>query len=115
MKLKNLNVQLLKFPSEIEFTIYLIKEDLRSSKFFNTLASVGFEDNPYRSDFSTMVLASIGFEDRSDALYELYYNLLNKYAKKVESDNKKIIKVAFNLYVDLIIEKRKAINDSDSD
>ena len=107
MKLKKLNVQLLKLPSEIEFTLFLIKEDLKSNRFFNTLAKVGFEDNPYRSDFGIMVLASIGFEDRSDKLYELYYNLLNKYSEKIESDNKKNIKAAFNLYIDLIIEKRK--------
>jgi len=111
MKLKKLNVQLLKLPSEIEFTLFLIKEDLKSNKFFNTLAKVGFEDNPYRSDFSAMVLASIGFEGRSDKLYELYYDLLNKYSKKVENDNRKIVKVAFNLYVDLIIEKRNIIGD----
>jgi len=107
MKVKNLKVQLLKLPSEVELTIYLIKEDLKSNKFFNTLATVGFEDNPYRSDFGMMVLASIGFEKRSDELYELYYNLLNKYSEKVENDNRKVIKAAFNLYVDLIIEKRK--------
>jgi len=54
MKVKNLKVQLIKLPAEIEFTLFLIREDLKSNKFFNTLGKVGFEDSPYRSDFGMM-------------------------------------------------------------
>ncbi|HTJ48813.1 MAG TPA: hypothetical protein VL443_05100 [Cyclobacteriaceae bacterium] len=109
MKLKKLNVQLLKLPSDIEFVLFLIKEELKSNRLLNSLTKIGFDDSHHRSDFSTMILATLGFEERTDELYEFYFRLLDDYCKKIEADNKKIVKAAFNLYVDLTIEKRKRL------
>ncbi|HEY0743541.1 MAG TPA: hypothetical protein VGD40_18865 [Chryseosolibacter sp.] len=72
MKLKKLKVELLRLPSEIEFTLYLIKEDLKSNRLLNKLSDIGFDDSYHRSSFGTVVLATLGFEDRSDELYAQY-------------------------------------------
>jgi hypothetical protein len=109
MKLKKLNVDLLRLPSEIEFTLYLIKKDLKSNRLLNQLSNIGFDDSSHRSDFATMVLATLGFADRTDDLYKEYYRLLDVYSEKMGDDNNKVVKAAFNLYVELVIEKRKRI------
>jgi hypothetical protein len=57
-----------------------------------------------------MVLATLGFEHRSDELYAVYYKLLDAYSEKLGDDNSKLIKAAFNLYVELVIEKRKLVS-----
>jgi hypothetical protein len=106
MKLKNLRVELLRLPSDIEFSIYLIKEDLKSNRLLNGLSNIGFDDSSHRSSFAVMVFAVLGFEKRPDDLFSFYYTLLDKHLEKVGGDNKKLVKAAFNLYVDLIIEKR---------
>jgi hypothetical protein len=111
MKLKNLSVELLRLPSDIEFTIYLIKEDLRSNRLLNGLSNIGFDDSLHRSSFVVMVLAVLGFEKRPDDLLSLYYTLLDRHLETVGDDNKKLVKAAFNMYVDLVIEKRSRTAD----
>jgi hypothetical protein len=108
MKVKNLNVQLVKLPSDIEVALFLIKEDLKSNRLLNSLSNIGFDESNHKSSFGTMVLAILGFEQQPDELYEFYYRMLDHYSEKVGDDNKKLVKAAFNLYVDLIIEKRNA-------
>jgi hypothetical protein len=107
MRLKNLSVRLIKLPANIELVLYLIKEELKSNKLFNGLAKVGFEDCYYQPHFGTLVLASAGFEEHSDDLYEFYLELISEYSEKIEADNDVIVKCAFNVYVDLMIEKKR--------
>jgi hypothetical protein len=107
MKLKNLNVRLVKLPPDIELILYMIKEELKSTKLFNGLARVGLDDCYYQSHFGTVVLAHMGFDERPDDLHEFYMNLIGKYSEKIEADNDVIMKCAFDVYMEMTIEKKK--------
>jgi len=72
MKLKNLNVRLVKLPSDTELILYMIKEELKSVKLFNGLARVGLDDCFFQPRFGTLVLSYIGFDERPDDLFRFY-------------------------------------------
>jgi hypothetical protein len=107
MKLKKLNVRLVKLPANIEFILYLIKEELKSAKFFNGLARLGFGDSYYESDLGTLVLAYCGFDTTPDELYEFYVDLIDRYSDKIEEDNETVMKYAFKVYIEIMIEKKR--------
>ena len=108
MKLKNLNVRLVKLPPDIELTLFFIREELKSTTLFNGLARVGLEDCHLQSHFGTPILAYMGFDNVTDDLYEFYVNLIDKYSEQVEAD-KDVMKCAFDVYVEMIIEKKKRV------
>jgi hypothetical protein len=107
MKVKNLNTRLIKLPANIELTLFLIKEELKTSKVFNGLARIGFEDCSYQSHFGTLVLSSMGFEEIDDDLVTFYTDMVDKYSEKIEADNNSIMKYTFKAYIDISIEKKR--------
>lgn len=107
MELEKLNVRLVKLPADVELTLFMIREELKSTTLFNGLARVGLEDCCFESHFGTLVLASMGFDERPDDLHEFYTNLIDKYSEKIEADTDVIMKCAFDVYVEIMIEKKK--------
>ena len=106
MKVKNIKTRLVKLPADVEFTLFLIREELKSNLLLNRLSKAGFDDSHYRPDFAAMILESIGFTNHSDELFEFYVTLLDAHCNKVD-DHEKIMHQSVNLYIDLVIEKRK--------
>jgi hypothetical protein len=113
MELINLNVRLVNLPPDIELILFMIREELKSTALFNGLARVGLEDFYLQSHFSTLVLSYMGFEERPDDLLECYTDLISTYSEKVEADNDVIMKCAFDVYVEMMIEKKKRIRTSE--
>lgn len=103
------NARLVKLPAEIDLILFLIQEELKSTKLFDGLAEAGFSDCYYQSHFGTVILATAGFTDRPDDLYEFYMDLIAKRSKKIKPDTNSITKQAFRVYIDLMIEKKKRI------
>src|SRR5579862_4292714 len=110
MKIKHLKERLVKLPDQIEFTLFLIQEDLKSNRLFSGLSKAGLDSSYYRPDFSVVILESVGFDTQPDDLFDFYFKLLNNYGEKAEESREKIGKLSFNIYVDLIIEKRRRLN-----
>jgi hypothetical protein len=109
MKLKHLNVRLVNLPPDIELILFMIREELKSTALFNGLARVGLDDCYFQSHFGTLILAYMGFEERSDDLYEFYNDLIDKYSEKIEADNDVTMKCAFDVYVEIMIEKKNRL------
>lgn len=109
MRLKTRNLRLVKLPPKIELVLFLIKEELKSAKFFNGLSKVGLDDCYYQSHFGTLILGYMGFDDRPDDLYNFYVSLIDKYSEKIEPDGNSITKYAFEVYVELVIEKKQRL------
>jgi hypothetical protein len=104
------NLPLIKLPSQVELTIFLIKEELKNRKFTKGLDKVGFDTSDCSSDFSSLILALIGFKERPDELYEWYFKLMDEFAEKIDlSDWKELNEQAFNFYIELLMEKKKNI------
>jgi hypothetical protein len=98
---------IVKIPSETELVLFLIREELKNSKLFSGLHIAGLEDCPYQSYFGSVVMAYVGLDDGSDEITEFYTKLVDKYTESIEPDNDTIMKCAFDLYTELIVEKKK--------
>lgn len=109
MNPKPMNLPLIKLPSQIEHTLYLIKEELKSRKFFDSLRAIGLEDCWYHPDLSILILGQIGFKERPDELYNFYYDLLGEYSERVEPDNDVIMELALQIHAALVAEKKKSM------
>lgn len=106
MKLKNLKTRLVKLPAGLELTLYLIKQDLKSTKLSNGLAAIGFNDSFYESYHGSLVMSFMGFAESDDASHKLYFDLLDKYSNKVETTNDSMMKYTMKIYVALQLAKK---------
>jgi len=94
------NLPLIKIPQKEEFTIFLIREELKSRKLTMDLNKIGFESSICISDFSHLIFSAIGFDNNSDVLYEWYILQLDKFCKEIDlTDDVSISEAAFNFYI----------------
>jgi hypothetical protein len=107
MKLKSLQYPLVKLPAQKDLILYLLKEELKSRRFFNGLREIGLDDSYFQPDFSTIVLAYTGFTDEENETYDFYFNLLEKYSQQIEPEDESVMKHAFNVYIDLLAERKR--------
>jgi hypothetical protein len=107
MELHRRNSSLVTLPRNIELILYLIREELKSSKLFLGLASAGFQDSCYQPNYCSAIIKYMGFEGFPDDLGDFYVERLEYYTKKISEDNDVIMKSVFNFYVDLVNQKRK--------
>jgi hypothetical protein len=106
MKLNSVNNPLVKSPTQKELILQLLKQELKSYRFFNGLREVGLDDSFYHSDFSSLVLTYIGFDDEENATYDFYFGLLEKYSALFQPNEEVVMKLALNVYVELVAELR---------
>ena len=104
---QSIQTQFIKLPKQTELLLLLIKEELKSNKFFSGLAKVGLEDCYYQPNLSNIILAQAGFEDCPDDLMNYYTDLVEKYSERIEDDNDSVTKEALDLYMELMTEKKR--------
>lgn len=90
--------------SQKELILQLLKQELKSYRFFNGLREVGLDDSFYHSDFSSLVLTYIGFDDEENATYDFYFALLEKYSDLFQPNEETVMKLALGVYVELVEE-----------
>lgn len=109
MKIKHLKYPLVKLPPGVDLTLFLIKEELKSRKFFNGLRNLGLDGCFYQTHLEKLIMANVGLNEESDKDFDYYYDLIEKYSKKIEADNESVTKQALKVYVELIIEKKRRL------
>jgi len=93
-------------PSQKELILQLLKQEIKSYRFFNGLREVGLDDSFYHSDFSSLVLTYVGFDDEENATYDFYFALLEKYSTLFQPNEEAVMKLALSVYVELVTELR---------
>jgi hypothetical protein len=78
----------------IDVLLFIIREELRNRKFFNTLLHVGIEDSWYRSDFSPLIMHGAGLEINFEEDFKHYDLVMDKYSEVIEPGNKSLEEVA---------------------
>lgn len=106
MKTKH-SIPLVKLPSDMELVLFLIREDLKSAKFFDTLEKVDLSGCFYQSHFHTVILAYMGFAEISDEVFSFYTDLIDEYSERVEEDNALLTDLAVEVYEKILAEKRR--------
>lgn len=114
MKLKHLKLPFTKLPPDLDLTLFLIREELKSEKFFNGLHKVGIDDCYYQTRLGKVILSRLGMDDGSDEVFNFYYSLIEKRSKKIEADNDSVMRQAIKVYAELIMEKKRR-NDKSSE
>jgi hypothetical protein len=108
MKFINSPYRLVKLPNDLQLTLFLIKEELKSRKFFNTLQQMGLDDCYFQPHLDTLILRSLDMDDELDFTFDAYYEIIER-SKKIDADNDAIMKQALKAYYELL-EQRKKLN-----
>jgi len=97
---------LVQLPSRMELLLFLIKEDIKSRKFFNGLRELGLDDAWYGSELSTLIIAYAGLDSESDAHTDFYYHLTCRHLQ-FQNDRESLMQSAVNVYTELMAWKEK--------
>ena len=89
-----------KLSTNQDLTLFLIKNELLSTRFLNQLESIGFDTSFFSIDLSVVILSLMGFENRTDSLWEWYYTNLETYVFKMNiQDYEEVNTIAFDFYI----------------
>jgi hypothetical protein len=91
---------LTKLPPTLDLTLYLIREELKSQKFFNILSKAGIDDIYYQPRLGKAILMNMGMDDERDETFEFFYKLIEKRSKKIQMDWESITKQAVKVYAE---------------
>ncbi|MFZ6009145.1 MAG: hypothetical protein ACOYXT_02260 [Bacteroidota bacterium] len=86
-------------------TIFLIREELKVQKFFNSLRQIGLQDSPYQPDFSELILSELGLNDGSEQIFAFYFELIERHCNKMEPNADSFHQHALAVYEALISKK----------
>jgi hypothetical protein len=107
MKLKHVKLPFTKLPPDLDLTLFLIREELKSEKFFHGLYKVGIDDCYFQTRLGKVILGRLGMDDGSDEIFNFYHSLIEKRSKKIEANNDSVMKQAIKVYAELIAEKKR--------
>ncbi|MEP1779283.1 hypothetical protein [Reichenbachiella sp.] len=100
MKIRSL--PLFKLPPGQDLILFLIKQELLGTRFLNDLQGVGFGGEVFSMDLGVAILSLMGFHDRTDELWEWYFETLNAFAERVNlSEDTTADQLALEFYVEL--------------
>jgi hypothetical protein len=98
---------LVKLPQKVDEILYMIREDLKSQKYFDGQAELNGTDSPYRPHLAKLILLRMKLDDGSDEIFEFYYRLVAKRSKKIGEDNTSNMKQVMKVYAALLTEKER--------
>lgn len=107
MRQKDIRFPIVKLPSDVQYSLFLIKEELKIRKFFNMLEEAGLSDCYFQPHLDRVILLSVGLDDDSDEMFTIYTDIIEKRSKKIEPYNDSIMKQALKVYQELMKEKKK--------
>lgn len=99
-------MKLICLPADVEATLYLIREELKSRKLFAALHKAGIDDCYFQPHLDSLILKHFGMENCSDQMFQVYMDILDKRSKKIEADNESIMRQAMKVYFELLAQKR---------
>jgi hypothetical protein len=92
-------------PSTFDLTFYLICEELKTQKFFDTLSEAGIDDVYYKPRLGKAILMTMEMDDGRDETFEFYYSVIEKVLKKMDMET--VTKQAVKVYKELTMEKER--------
>jgi hypothetical protein len=90
-----------------ESILFLIREELKSQKFFSVLQDAGIHDCYYQPRLDKLILSQMELDDGTDETFEEFYRIIERRMKKLEPKNESVRKQALKVYVDLLALKKR--------
>ena len=84
-----------------ELVLALIKEELKSQKFFSILNQAGIEDCYYQPNLSKLILSLLDMDDGKDETLEFYWEIISKAIEKVGANDESVTRQVLNIYASL--------------
>lgn len=72
----------LKVPDDTQQTLYLIREELKSRKFFYVMGKVGLDDCFFPVHLDIIIMDCLGMNDGTDETYSIYDAIVEKHARE---------------------------------
>lgn len=108
VRIKHFKYPLVKVPADVQVTLYLIKEELKSRKFFNAIAEAGLDSYCcFQPHLDSLILRRIGLDEETDETFDSYYEIVERRSKKIDADEDSITRQALKVYVELMNLKEK--------
>jgi hypothetical protein len=95
------------FPSTTQFTLDLIKEELKSRKFFNTLQKLGLDNSHFQPHLGDLILRTLNMDPDAEATFNAYYRIIERRSKKIRTQGHSVAKQALKVYHELIAERER--------
>lgn len=107
LNLEHLNLDLhgVEGDNDTKIILVLIASELKCNKLLKALTQIGCDACFCVPDLSDLVLALLGFDERSNDLYDYYFELLNRYCEEVTYTNKLAINEAITIYEELKVKE----------
>lgn len=70
-----------------ELAIHLIHEQIRNHVLILALENLGFDCTTYTLNLSKIILSLIGYSEKTDNLYQQYFELIEKAVKETDYSN----------------------------
>ena len=97
---------LVKLPDDLQVLLYLIREELKSRKFFHALEKAGLGDSDYQPNLDSLILHYAGL-DSGDETFEDYDSMMERRSSKICEDQESITRQALKAYQELKALKSK--------
>lgn len=98
---------LIRLPEKMDIILALIKEELKSTCFFNSLQKAGIDDVSYQVHLGSPILRLMGVRDCKDEIFTAYLNIIDKASKNIiDKDHDRLIKYSLKVYYKLKREIR---------
>jgi hypothetical protein len=107
MKHNKARFPFVKLPASLDLVLFLISQDLKSHKLFNIVDQLGMGDCPYQPYLGKVILAQLNMDDGSDEIFQFYDKLIEKRCRKIDGDQKSMMKQTMKVYAELITEKER--------
>lgn len=97
---------LFRHSEHMEQALFLIREQLKSRRFFNALRSLGLTDDSGEVHLEGMILYIMNMDDGSDDIANFISDLLDQHSKELNDDAESIDKSAVEVYCELLKKAR---------
>lgn len=92
----------IEIPKDIEVPIFLILHELKQCMVYETLNRIASIESYFEAHLDRLILASIRMWDGKDETYAVYYKLIEKHSKPINSDHSVLLRRALKIYNGLV-------------
>lgn len=87
-----------------ELVLALIKEELKSRKFFNTLQSLGLNNSYYQPHLDELIIVYVGLDIECDKTFDFYYHLMERCSAMINENEGSVREQALVAYEGLVAQ-----------
>ena len=88
-------------PGTTDLILFLIREELKSRKFFNGLMNVGFDYTPFRPHLDELIMAALGLDAEQNDVLDFYERVMDAHAELITEKQEAITSEARKVYEEL--------------